>query len=195
MSTTTKTRPAKTDDTDTSLARIEDASPRFVAPDPQLLPPELHPAVERVCVTRAAWITALHHKRVANRAAQAAERDHTNALLEAAMNGGDQSAVKDERPGKLHAATAATEAAKAAERAVETRWLQLVDLLAAHRDAVLAMNAPTLAHAESELAELEVRYRDARRHAERLRDQSAWFSTIGRSNHNKAATEKGIPFQ
>lgn len=192
MTTTTKIKPVAVDLTP---ADIENNSPRFLAPDESLLPPHLHDAVKLVRATRRRWIEAVAVKRHADRAARSADADHKNQLLQAALNGDDQSTVRDDRPVKMAAAKAAAENAKVAERAVEARWIELIDGIAAHRDEVLALNEPALSSAEQELTDLEARTRAHREHTERLRAQTAWFTSIGRSNHNRASTENGSPFR
>ncbi len=192
MTTSTKN---KTTTTAVSFVEIEAASARFVPPPLDMLPTELHDAQRAVLICRAAWLTALNHKRHADRVASDAKAVHKMALNQAALDGADLSKVTDERPAKAHAQAVATEQAAAALAAVETRWRELADGIAAHRDAILADLHPDVEAAEAALADLDAKAAAQRQVTHRLRDQYAWLATIARSTTGRPTTEQGAPFQ
>lgn len=176
------------------LVSIEERSGRFVPPAEAMLPDELHPARQRVLITRAAWLKALNAKRVADRVQAGAKAAHKAAVDTAALNGEDVRAVVDERPKKLHDQIAATEAAAAALRAVETRWTELVDGIAAHRTAIVDGITPDVEAAQATLLDLETRAAEQRRVTQRLQAQRDWLAGVARSNQNRSTTQNGAVF-
>lgn len=177
------------------FVQIEAASSRFVPPPLDLLPEELHDSQRAVVVTRSAWLSALNHKRVADRVAADAKTVHKMALNQAALDGKDLNSVTDERPAKAHAQALATEQAAAALEAAETRWRQLADGIAAHRAQIVAAMKPAVTDAEATLADLERKATAQRQVTARLQAQYAWLAAITRSSTGRPSTEQGPCFQ
>jgi len=174
--------------------QIEAQSGRFIPPAESLLPAELHPARERVLITRAAWLKALSHKRVCDRVAADAKAVHKAAMNTAALNADSVLDVPDQRPAKYAAQAQATEAAKAALAAASTRWGELSDLIAAHRDSIVADITPDVEAAQATLTELERKAAEQRTVTERLAAQRQWLASITRTNTGRPSTDYGSPF-
>ena len=194
MTTTTKTK-AQSEPEVLPHVEIESGSGRFVPPPADLLPDGLHEARDLVLACRAAWLAALSRKRVADRVARDAKMVHKAAMNTAALEGENVLDVPDQRPAKYAAQAAATEAAKAAEAAASTRWRQLADLIAEHRDRIVANVTPSVEQAQAALLDLEIRAAEQRRITERLVAQRNWLSSITRTNTGRPNTETGSPFQ